>query len=48
LTENNYQNTNVLIQTQDQQTEISIKTTVENDEKVNELSNQIEEKLLIG
>ena len=46
LTEQNYQNTNVLIQTEWTTTEISIKTKVESDEKVNELSNQIEDKLL--
>lgn len=48
LTEQKYQNSNVLIQTEETTTEISIKTKVENDEKVNELSNQIEEQLLAG
>lgn len=48
LTEQKYQNTSVLVQTEESTTTISIKTKVENDEKVNELSNQIEEKLLAG
>lgn len=46
LTEQQYQNTTVLIQKVQNTTEISIKTKVENDEKVNELSKQIEGQLL--
>lgn len=46
LTQQKYQNPNVLIQVEWETTEISVKTKVENDEKVNELSNQIEEQLL--
>jgi len=46
LAEQKYQNSTVLIETEDQTTTISIKTKVDNDEKVNELSNQVEEKLI--
>lgn len=48
LTENNYKNSNVLIQTNGDETNISIKTKVENDEKVNELSLQVQKQLLDG
>lgn len=48
LTENNYKNSNVLIQTNGNETNISIKTKVENDEKVNELSLQVQKQLLDG
>ncbi len=46
LDSQNYKDSNILIETEDNTTKISIRTKVENDEKVNELSNQIQ-KLLI-
>lgn len=48
LSDNKYQNSNVLIQPNNGTTDISIRTKVENDEKVNELSKQLKTFLLNG
>lgn len=46
LTTNKYKNTNVLVEDKDSQIDISIKTQVDNDEKVAELSNQVKTFLI--
>lgn len=48
LTENKYENSNVLIEPNEETTDISIRTKVENDEKVNELSKQLKSFLVEG
>jgi preprotein translocase SecF subunit len=48
LKTNKYLNTNVLIEQQGNDTDISIKTKVETDEQVNQLSNQIKDFLIQG
>lgn len=48
LKEKNYQNGNVLIENNEETTDISIRTDVETDEKVNDLSKQIKEFLING
>lgn len=47
LAENEYQNSSVLIQAEQDITIVSIKTKVDSDEKVNLLSKEIEEKLMV-
>lgn len=48
LDKNNYKDSDVLFQEEGETTKISIKTTVENDDLVNVLSNQIKETLVQG
>jgi preprotein translocase subunit SecF len=48
LTEKKYQNTAVSVEQAGETTTLSIKTKVENDEKVNELSNQLKSFLIGG
>jgi preprotein translocase subunit SecF len=46
LDNQNYKDSNILVETEDNTTKISIRTKVENDEKVNELSSQIQNLLI--
>ncbi|HCY20429.1 TPA: hypothetical protein DIC40_00900 [Patescibacteria group bacterium] len=48
LIDQKYPNSNVLVQINDEETDISIRTRVENDEKVNELSKELKTFLLEG
>lgn len=48
LIDKKYPNSNVLVQINDEETDISIRTRVENDEKVNELSKELKTFLLEG